>query len=210
MQINSSTIATFGGGLAVGVVIGIFAEIAFEKWQDKKAAQDMAVNPIEEEASDIVEKDGDGDGEDGDETGRHADSLAPMPGIEPGEPNKYSKQYKVYKREESDIPVFDGDKAEKKDELDRSPQIIITAEEYMNGKGSYEKIECTYAEDDQGRWMLTNDDGNVEMDVRDTIGESALGYFKHEPEMDDNESVVYVRNDLLGADYCVMKYPYME
>lgn len=208
MQINSSTIATFGGGLAVGVVIGIFAEVAFEKWQDRKAEEAATiVNPVEEDAvSDIVEEDADGSGK----PEPHGDVLGENPDIESKSPDTYSRQYKIYKREESDKPVFEGESDIPSKELDRSRQIVISAEEYMNGKGSYDKIECTYAEDENGMWVLTNDDGNVEMDVTETIGEAALGYFRREPDMDDGEGVVYVRNDVLGADYCVMKYPYVE
>ena len=206
MQFNAKTAATFGSGLAIGVVVGIFAEVAFEKWQDRKAAEKFIVNPVEPEdetgieESDIQEIEPD----------RNPDTLAENPNIKRKDPNHYSKNYRVYEREESDKAVFDGDLEQKTDEIDRSIPTIITGEEYLNGKPSYDKVECTYAEDENGIWVLTNDDGNVEMDIRETIGMDALGYFHHEPELEEGEGTVYVRNDLLGADYCVMKYPYVE
>lgn len=204
-----------GAGLALGTVLGVALEIAYERWQERKFSREIA------ESAEIAMQGYRGDDDDKKQDSATyriepngtvtyvSDGSISAPGIaeinpvadhdgdDPGMPYtdyaglykpKADDEYKIPDNGESEFPVVRIDEAE------------------FDVNHAYEKVFCTYAQDDNGLWELTNDDGNVSMDVDRTVGPWILSAFGVEPE----SNVVFARNEEKMVDYMIQKFEYVE
>lgn len=76
---------------------------------------------------------------------------------------------------------------------------IISDDEWFSNLTNYDQITLTYFADDQ---ILISDDKQVIRNVEEIVGETNLHRFGVQS---DNPDIVYVRNELLKADYEVTK-----
>lgn len=238
-MIDRNFMMGLGSGLAVGMCLGIAAELAYEKWQDRKA-YDEAMGFQKEMSerygySEGVDVDGDSayfplDGSENLMT--ESFKINPMEG-ESKPVTAYSKMYASTEDKgkaflegmeagiaDAQIDISDENVVEIREALGENviSDISIITDEDFNTVPEFEKVYCTYTQDDDGRFMLTNDYGNDEMVVESTIGQEAIDRLDEmirEANVDpdgeiDPTMTIYVRNRRLLADYMVTAFPYVE
>ena len=166
MQINGNTVAAFGGGLVIGIGVGIAAEIAYEKWQDRKYAETMESDILingdgeedTEETDEDVEPPFDGDGDPEGETEPPSTKSDILKEEYDLEKRQYSRLYKEKRGEYFDEEPDDGveslkEKVYDEDDLyneyshfkdnehERSKPRVITEAEFSESGNGYSR--CT-------------------------------------------------------------------
>lgn len=198
----NKTLLVGGTCLAVGFALGIAAEVAYEKWQERKFEEESV-----EFESDISEEDSEtlinAYAADDSSTDYEvaADGIKLAPPEKTYEFKDYSGQYQL-------------DGIDRRDDVSKTagsvketytPEVIDEYE-FMNGKPNFQKIEATYEQDSDGEWEFYEDATGQPLSVGSCIGYSALEKF--EKDSNGNE-IVYVRNEVQGIDYLVMREPYI-
>lgn len=192
----------FGIGIGLGTCIGIGLEIAYEKYQDKKY-QDEVWAEAKQTGETYLKHLEDGIVEFKDSGVLMTDSfeINPIGGDSDG--NSFVSYSKFYAPETN----VEDTAAEEINDIMGDPTELIDEKEF-NSRSEFEKVFCAYAQDDEGKWMLTNDNGNEEMVIENTIGTKHLDAFPTTKE--DEQSIIFVRNNEKMVDYMVTKYVYVE